>query len=371
MNRSAHVHGPDRVDMLMEQALAEGVFPGADVLCAAAGEVVLHRTYGLARQLGGGELLTAEARFDLASVSKALGTSVAAMFAWEAELLGLAEPLDTSLPLPAPLGRLTPWHLLSHCSGLPAWLPLHERADAAGMLSAPLDQRRAWMRRQVADTPLEYTPGSRSVYSDLGFMVLEWLLETRTGERLDGYLRQRFHEPLGLERTGYVLHEAATKAAGPFVATERCPWRARVLQGEVHDHLTWVMGGVCGQAGLFSTAWEIHRMLADLWQSWQGDGGTLASETVRRFWQPARVPGSCFRLGWDGPSLTGYSSAGRLMDRAAVGHLGFTGCSIWLDPRAGYWLVLLTNRIHPRSDNRRLAGFRPAFHDLLVRELRL
>jgi len=361
----------------MEQALAEGVFPGAALLVAVGGEAVVHRTYGLARRAGGLQLLTPEARFDLASLSKALATSVAAMVATEEDLIRLHEPLDQTLDLKAPLGKVTPWHLLSHSSGLPAWLPLHLKAGEAGLLEAPPDQRRAWMRRQVVETPLDYSPGSRSVYSDLGFMVLEWLLESRTGERLDGYLRRRFYEPLGLLHTGYVDLDAPREAAaaadssGPFVATERCSWRGRVLQGEVHDHLTWVMGGVCGQAGLFSTAWEVHRVLADLWESWLGVGGTLASDTVRRFWRAAAVPGSCFRLGWDGPSPTGYSAAGRLMDRAAVGHLGFTGCSVWLDPRAGYWLVLLTNRVHPRADNRSIAGFRPKLHDLLARELRL
>ncbi len=365
------MNSPDRIDELMEQGLAKGVFPGAALVCAVGGEVVLHRTYGLARREGGAQLLTPETRFDLASLSKALATSVATMFASEEGLVRLTEPLGQTLDLRPPLADLTPWHLLSHCSGLPAWLPLHERAEAAGLLESPVPQRRSWMRRQVAETPLEYRPRSRSVYSDLGFMVLEWLLEIRTGERMDGYLRQRFHVPLGLERTGYVDLENPRETSDFFVATECCPWRGRVLQGEVHDHNTWVMGGVCGQAGLFSTAWEVHLMLADLWKSWQSIGGILATDTVRRFWEVAGVPGSCFRLGWDGPSPTGYSAAGRLMDRAAVGHLGFTGCDIWLDPAMGYWVVLLTNRVHPRTDNRRIAQFRPALHDLLARELRL
>ncbi len=347
----------------------------------------------MSRREGGRQLLTPETRFDLASVSKALATSVAVMFATEEGLLSLTEPLGQSLPLSGRLADLTAWHLLSHCSGLPAWLPLHERAEGAGLLQAPSDQRRTWMRRQVAETPLEYRPGSRSLYSDLGFMVLEWLLESRVGERLDGYLRRRFHQPLDLVRTGYVELAPrplrARSAAGdssqipgtifgalesreagvPYAATERCLWRGRMMQGEVHDHNTWVMGGVSGQAGLFSTAWEVHRMLSDLWQSWQGTGGTLATETVRRFWLPAGVPGSSFRLGFDGPSPTGYTAAGRLMDRSAVGHLGFTGCDFWLDPGLGYWVVLLTNRVHPRTDNRRIAQLRPALHDLLARIL--
>jgi len=362
---------------MMELALAEGVFGGAALICAVGGEAVLHRTYGLARREGGRQLLTPETRFDLASVSKALATSVAVMFATEEGKISLTEPLGQSLPLSGQLANLTAWHLLSHCSGLPAWLPLHERAEAAGLLAAPTEQRRTWMRRQVAETALDYQPGSRSLYSDLGFMALEWLLESRTGERIDGYLRRRFHQPLGLVRTGYVelaphlvrARTAAGEAGGPYAATERCLWRGRVLQGEVHDHNTWVMGGVSGQAGLFSTAREVHRMLSDLWQSWQGIGGCLATETVRRFWLPAGVPGSCFRLGFDGPSPTGYTAAGRLMDRAAVGHLGFTGCDFWLDPGLGYWVVLLTNRVHPRTDNRRIAQLRPALHDLLARLL--
>jgi CubicO group peptidase (beta-lactamase class C family) len=369
--RGAQVHGPDRIDGLMEQALSEGIFPGAALLCARAGGVVIHRTYGQARRVEGAALLTLDARFDLASLSKALGTSVAAMVAWEQDRLRLGEPLGRSLPVPPALGAVTPWHLLSHSAGLPAWLPLHERARAAGILEAPQADRRAWMRRQVAATDLEYAPGSRSVYSDLGFMLLEWLLELRTGERLDRYLSRHVFVPLGLTRTGYVDLDASPRPDGPFVATERCAWRGRVLEGEVHDHNTWVMGGVCGQAGLFSTAGEVHLLVSALWQSWHGTGGLLAPATLRRFWEPAGVPGSCWRLGWDGPSPQGYSAAGRLLDRRAVGHLGFTGCSLWLDPRRGVWVVLLTNRVHPRADDRRIGPFRPVLHDLLVRELGL
>ncbi len=365
------MHNPDPIDGLMEQALTEGVFPGAALLCAAGGELLLHRTYGVARRLGGTQLLTPDARFDLASVSKALGTSVAAMHAWQEDLLRLSEPLGRSLDLSGPLAEQTPWHLLSHSSGLPAWLPLHERAAETGVLKAPLAERRRWMREQVALTPLEFAPGSRSVYSDLGFMVLEWLLEQRTGQRLDHFLDARVFEPLGLKRTGYVALEEKRRDADLYVATERCPWRGRVVQGEVHDHNTWVMGGVCGQAGLFSTAIEVHRMLLDLWRSWRGEGGILAPETVRRFWRPAGVPGSSFRLGWDGPSPSGYSAAGQKMPRRAVGHLGFTGCSVWLDPHRGSWWVLLSNRVHPDVENRKIAQLRPKLADRVVQELGL
>ncbi|MFH2007300.1 MAG: serine hydrolase [bacterium] len=361
-----------RIDILMENALEKGVFPGAVLLCALEGEVVLERAYGLARSVDRPRPMTLTARFDLASVTKAIGTTVVAMIAVERSCLELDEPVHSWLPVSVALGRVTPRLLLSHCSGLPAWLPLHlEQEEASKGWTQPPDRDRVreWMRARLGALPLEYEPGRAAVYSDLGFMVLEWLLEVRMGERIDSVLTSCFLEPLGLTETGYVDLDARPRPAGEFVATERCSWRGRVLEGEVHDHNTYAMGGICGQAGLFSTAHETHLMLRDLWQSWRDGLGVLGQSTVRRFWSPSNVPGSSFRLGWDGPSPEGYSAAGRLMSRSAVGHLGFTGCSVWLDPQSGFWVVLLTNRIHPSAENRRIAAFRPELHDLLVREL--
>jgi len=360
-----------RIDILMESALNTGVFPGAVLLCAREGEVVHRRAYGQARSEGRGRPMTLTARFDLASVTKAIGTTVVAMIATERSRLQLDEPLRCWLPVSAALGRVTPRQLLCHSAGLPAWLPLHEELeDATRQWTQPRDRQRVrqWMRQRIGALPLEYEPGSGAVYSDLGFMVLEWLLEVRMGERIDSVLRSQFLDLLGLTQTGYIDLDAP-RSPGEFVATERCQWRGRVLEGEVHDHNTFAMGGISGQAGLFSTAQEVHRMLLDLWQSWRHGQGVLGRSTVRHFWSPSGVPGSCFRLGWDGPSPEGYSAAGGLMSRAAVGHLGFTGCSVWLDPERGFWVVLLTNRIHPSAENRRIAEFRPELHDLLVREL--
>jgi CubicO group peptidase (beta-lactamase class C family) len=202
-------------------------------------------------------------------------------------------------------------------------------------------------------------------------MLLDWVLETCLEARLDRALEQRLWNPLGLARTGFVDLDGALDPADRCAATEDCVWRGRLLVGEVHDQNTAAMGGVSGQAGLFSTAGEVHRILRALHRAFRGEtSGPFRPDTVRRFWQPGGVPDSSFRLGWDGPSASGYTSAGRRIGPDAVGHLGFTGCSIWLSPPAGYWTILLTNRIHPTVENRRIQAFRPRLHDLVAAELR-
>ena len=112
------------------------------------------------------------------------------------------------------------------------------------------------------------------------------------------------------------------------------------------------------------------RLVTALWRCWRGARGPVRPETVRRFWRPSGVPGSAWRLGWDGPAVDGYSAAGSALDRGAVGHLGFTGSSLWIEPERGFWIVLLTNRVHPRVDNVSIRALRPALHDLIVAELR-
>jgi CubicO group peptidase (beta-lactamase class C family) len=269
---------------------------------------------------------------------------------------------------------LTPWHLLAHASGLPAWLPLHQELDVArraGAVGEGGEAARAWLRRRLAQTPLAYPPGRTAVYSDLGFMLLEWWLEQVFAQRIDRVLQHRFFAPLRCQDTGYVDLECPPPSPDDgYAATERCPWRQRVMEGEVHDHNSFAMGGISGQAGLFSTAMDVHRILRTLWCCWRGERGPVAPATVQRFWRPSAVPGSSYRLGWDGPSLRGYRSCGRAMGSSAVGHLGFTGCSVWLDPEPGFWVVLLSNRIHPRVENPGLRALRPVLHDRVARELR-
>ena len=145
-----------------------------------------------------------------------------------------------------------------------------------------------------------------------------------------------------------------------FAATERCPWRGRVLSGEVHDDNTFAMGGVSGHAGLFGDAESVMQVAAAWLDSYQGRASIFARELTERFWQRSKVPGSTRTLGFDTPS------AGSRLGSRSVGHTGFTGTSLWIDPDRELVVVLLTNRVHPSRENEGIKKFRMRVHDLVV-----
>jgi CubicO group peptidase (beta-lactamase class C family) len=258
----------------------------------------------------------------------------------------------------------------------------------------------------AAQEPLTQPPGTRSVYSDLGFIVLGWLLERVVGARLDAQADSGIFQPLGLSASSFVNladPDARTRllAEHGVAATQHCPIRGRVLVGEVDDMNAHAMAGVAGHAGLFSTADDLSRIAGALVSAWRGSANAAESETfpsdqpagsgagggpqvrapmgapaparalidgdvVRTFWRPAGVPGSTWRRGWDGPSPAA-SQAGDRLPKSAVGHLGFTGCSLWIDPERARWIITLTNRVHPVvRDDDRFRAFRPAIQDAAV-----
>jgi CubicO group peptidase (beta-lactamase class C family) len=217
------------------------------------------------------------------------------------------------------------------------------------------------------------------VYSDLGFILLGWLIARLMGTELDTLFRRQISEPLGLSSVAFVrLGNHPAPAGQGFVAghevapTERCPRRGHLVCGEVHDLNAFAMGGVAGHAGLFSDARDLGGIAGALVSAWHGDGGADAlvpREVIQEFWRPAGIAGSTWRLGWDGPSGPA-SQAGSNMSRAAVGHLGFTGCSLWIDPDRALSIVLLTNRVHPTvRDDPRFRDFRRQVHDTALAAL--
>jgi CubicO group peptidase (beta-lactamase class C family) len=356
-------------------AVEGGAAPGLVVLVAEGGQVLFHEAFG-ARQLVPRHLpALADTVYDVASLTKAAVTSVIAMqevgagrldleaaaASWLAELEGSA-----SADGPA---AITVRHLLCHASGLPAHRPFWRQAA-----SAPAE--RFAITRLAAREPLEHPPGTRAVYSDLGFILLGWILERSAGARLDVLAQDRIAAPLGLASTTFVnLADPAGRARllgdHTVAATQICPERGRLILGEVDDLNAYAMGGIAGHAGLFSTAADLTAIARALVAAWRGEGGPALVErdVVRAFWTASGVPESTWRLGWDGPAAAG-SQAGDRLSRAAVGHLAFTGCSLWIDPARDVTIVLLANRVHPSiPTDDRFRRFRPALHDAALEAL--
>jgi CubicO group peptidase (beta-lactamase class C family) len=342
---------------------------------SSGGRVQFHEAFGW-RQLVPRQLPAfPDTVYDVASMTKAIVTSVLAMKEVERGTLALDEPVVRRLPEFEGEGReaVTIRQLLSHSSGLPAHRPFWRQAAGA-------DSERWAISLAAAREPLEYRPGSLSVYSDLGFISLGWLLERATELRLDALAERDVFRPLGLAAATFVNladpdARARLLAERSVAATQQSPDRGHLVLGAVDDANAWAMGGIAGHAGLFADAESVSAIAGALVAAWKGgavEAGRaplVARDVVREFWSPAGVPGSTWRLGWDGPAARD-SQAGARLSRAAVGHLGFTGCSLWIDPERETWIVLLSNRVHPAvPDHERFRVFRPALHDAVLEAL--
>lgn len=359
-----------KISSLMATGVEERIFPGAVLLVGRGEDILLHQAFGYAALVPDKQPLQVESIFDLASLTKPLATTLGIMALINKGVLLLDQPLkDWGEPLPGPeVTEITLRHLLAHSAGFQAYQPyylklLHEAGD-----------KKAHLREWVKQEPLVYPPGSQSLYSDLGFIVLEWIFEKTVGEGLDTWTRNTIYAPLGLTQLGFrPITPAGVADPETYAATEDCPWRKKILRGEVHDENTYVVGGVSGQAGLFGTAAEIFRLLRALKRAYDHPGvpGLFEGELIRTFWERQSQPqGTTRALGFDTPSETG-SSAGRYFSRKSVGHLGFTGTSFWLDLERDLTAILLTNRLHPNRANENIKTFRPRLHDLIFEEVGL
>jgi CubicO group peptidase (beta-lactamase class C family) len=211
--------------------------------------------------------------------------------------------------------------------------------------------------------PLDYAPRSKTVYSDLGILLLGEVLERVTGKGLEDLANEEVLGPLGMSDTRYRPPASLRSRIAP---TEVDPWRGRLVHGEVHDENAFGLGGVAPHAGLFSTARDLAAF-AQMMLNGGAFGGhrLLKPETIALFTRRAdRVPGSSRALGWDTPSPP--SSAGALFSASSYGHTGFTGTSLWIDPERELFAILLTNRVHPTRENPKITELRPAFHDAVM-----
>ncbi|MBM2804498.1 MAG: Serine hydrolase [Deltaproteobacteria bacterium] len=368
------------VEAACQDAVAQGVFPGAVLLIAKEQDIVFEQAFGQRSLAPDQSPLRVDTIFDIASLTKPLATTTAIMLLVREKKIRLDDQITRVIPMYGVLGKsLTTFrHLLTHCGGLLAWKPFFEeiiKSEKAGRLNFTASRAaKSYVYEQIhRDKPVS-APGNQSLYSDLGFMILGEAVEILTGNSLDRFCQERIFKPMGMRATGFVdLTQLRTRRLQPITEiiapTENCPWRKKILCGEVHDDNAYAMGGVAGHAGLFSSARDIHAFLLRLDQCRKGKDNFLPQLLVEEFLTKDQVVSrSTFALGWDTPT-PGQSSSGSLFSSRSVGHLGFTGCSIWWDLEKNCHVVLLTNRIHPTRKNEKIKEFRPLIHDLIMNAL--
>ncbi len=294
--------------------------------------------------------------YDLASLTKVVALTPALMLAVSENRIALDDPVQQYVPafLGAAKEQVTIRMLLAHVSGMPAWRPLYREARTRQEVFALVDT-----------TPLATPPGSQAVYSDLGAILLTQVLESVYRERIDSLVARRLFSPLGLSSVGYLPSSTVQHRIAP---TELDSWRGRVLRGEVHDENAAAMEGVSGHAGLFGSAEDLLTFAE--WMLRQAtlrpsDPPTVRPSVFREFTR-RQIPGDR-TLGWDSPSEG--SSAGRRLSRHSIGHTGFTGTSLWIDPEHDLAIVLLSNRVHPTRNNPRWRPVRAAVADLVMTTL--
>lgn len=321
----------EAIQRVVRRGISAGGYPGAAVIVGRNGSTVLEEGFGtLSWNDPQDPVDPHRTLYDIASLSKVVGTTTAMMILYDEKKIDLDTPVIRYLPTFAGglKDNVTIRQLLTHTSGLPAGRDIYRIAHS------PVEARAALLA-----TPLDYAPGQHYVYSDLGADVLGLIIEVVAGETLDKFLDRRVFAPLGMAQTFYHPADSVKYRTAP---TSIDPPRGYPIRGEVHDENAWAMGGVAGHAGLFSTASDLA-LFAQMMLNGGEYGGVqiISKPTVDLFTRRAFGHRA---LGWD--TADGNFGSGRYLGPNAYGHTGFTGTSIWIDPDRQMFMILLTNRIH-------------------------
>ena len=337
-----------QLDSLGRAAVTDSAAPAVAMAVGRHGRLVHLRGYGTVEWAPGSAAVTDSTLFDLASVTKVVATTTAAMILEEEGRLDLERTVASYLPELADTAKapITVRMLLTHRGGLESFAPLFRQFRG-----------REQYLEQINLRPLRSVPGTATVYSDWDLILLQLVIERVTGQPLDEFVRDRVFAPLGMRETGFRPSVPRERIA----ATERDTARGGLIWGEVHDPNAWAMGGVAGHAGLFGSARDLAVFAQMLLNGGEyGSVRILRPQTIAR-WTAPQGPGASRALGWDTPS--GESSAGRFFSTRSFGHTGYTGTSLWVDPERGLFIVLLTTRVNPTAANNRHVALRRAVAD--------
>jgi len=347
---------------ILDQAVADHAFPGGVLAVGYQNELTVHE-FGRQTYDPKSPAVNVDTIYDAASLTKPVVTVTLVAKQVEAGHIGLDLPVARYIPEwndgPNPDWRktVTVRHLLTHSSGLPAYREYFQT----------LHSKREYIDA-ICREPLEYAPGTKAVYSDLGFILLGEILERATGKTVDELARDQIFAPLDM---GSSMFNPPKNIVSRIAPTENdAAFRKQQVHGVVHDENAFAMGGVAGHAGMFTTAGDLATFCQMLLNGGIYDYHRLLNRaTIAQFTAPQPLAGNTGTLGWMMP--TPNSSSGHYFSPHSFGHLGYAGTSMWIDPDRQLFVILLTNRVYPTRENNKIAAVRPAVHDAVMESLGL
>lgn len=344
-----------QVDELIISAIKDSAFPGANLLVVKDGEVIYEKSYGNFTYEMFSKKVTSSTIYDLASVSKVIATTTATMICIDRKLFHLDDKVSQYIPQFAANGKenITIRNLLLHNSGLPAFKKYYEFFNNPDSVLA-----------DIYSSMLDYPTGIKTIYSDLGMITLGKIIEKVTQKTLDQFCKEEIFDQLGMANTFYNPSENYKDRIAPTEYDNY--WRNRLLIGEVHDETASLLKGVAGHAGLFSTANDLAILLQMLLQKGYYQGKRLIDSNTVKLFVKKQSQESSRALGWDTKSDTG-SSAGSYFSSNSYGHTGYTGTSVWTDPKRNLIVIFLTNRVYPSRNNTKILKIRPKLHDEIIK----
>ena len=340
------------IAQLMQQAIADSVFPGAAMAIGTDKEIIYSNGFGHFTYDMQSPEVTTNSIFDLASVSKVVGTTSAAMILVDQNKMSLDDKVIKYLPSFNNKGKknITIRNLLLHNSGLAPFKRYYDEFTNADEVI-----------NDIMNLSLVNPPGKKYVYSDLGMITLQKVIEKISSKSLDVFLEENLFTKLNMNQT---MYSPSNEIKSNCVPTELDDfWRMRLLQGEVHDERAYMLNGVAGHAGLFSTVEDLSKFAMLMLNNGEYEGNQIISNEIVDEWTTKQTEQSDRALGWDTKSIEGYSSAGKYFSKDSFGHTGFTGTSIWVDKNNKLFVILLSNRVHPTRANKKISNFRPIIHD--------
>ena len=361
MNLSVNAQSNDfqfnAVDKVINKAVEDKSFPGAVVLVWKDGKTIYEKAFGNYTYDSSSPKIKTNALFDLASLTKVVATTTAAMICYDRKSISLDDKVTKYIPEFGVNGKdnITIKNLLIHNSGLPAWKKFYGR-----------DLKYDDVINEIYSSELEYKTGEKTVYSDLGIITIGKIIEKVSGKSLDVFCKDEIFIPLKMESTFYNPDDSLKKLCAPTEIDNY--WRMKTLQGEVHDETSAMLNGVAGHAGLFSTADDLAKLMSVLLNKGKVNQKIFIQQSTIELFTKRVSEESTRAIGWDTKSDSG-SSAGKYFSKNSFGHTGYTGTSIWADPDRNLFVVFLTNRVYPTRENTKIQKVRPQLHNAVIKSI--